>query len=254
MKANRMYWVLLMCTAALAARPAHAGDKLGKDKTFVVNLTSPISTKDSKTGDTFTAVVIEPAEYQGSVVEGQIRKVEPAQNAAAPKARISFGFETLTVGDTTYKIEADLKEVMNSKGVAKVDEEGQVISQGKAGKRAAMGLSGAGLGSLAGGMLGGGMGSLIGAAAGGAAGYAISFEMTASSHNIEFYPGTHFTLQVTSKGVDKGVDAAAVRQLESANETAMAHAASATPAAQASATDPTPSPAPGPTPSPTPQQ
>jgi hypothetical protein len=247
---KRIYWLATMCLLAVTARAAMAGDKVGKNKTFVVNLTSPISTKDSKPGDTFTAVVIEPAEFQNSVVEGHVRKVEPAQNGEAPKAHISFAFETLTLPDnTTYKIQADLKDVTNSKGVAKVDEEGQVISQGNAGKRLGGAFGGAGLGSLAGGMLGGGMGSLIGGAVGGAVGYALTLEMTASSHNIEFNPGTHFTLEVSSKGVDKDVNADDVHKLEASNEAAMAaHVAVAADQQQ----PPTPSPAPDPIPQPAP--
>lgn len=271
MKRSGIYWLAAICLLGLSARSSVAGDKLGKDKTFVVNLTSPISTKDSKPGDTFTAMVIEPAEFQGSVVEGHIRKVEPAQNMEAPKAHISFAFETLTLSDnTTYKIEADLKSVVNSQGKPKVDEEGQVIGKGNGAKRALFGAGGAGLGSFAGGMLGGGIGSLAGGVAGGFAGYAISLDVTASSHNIEFYPGTHFTLQVTSKGVDKKVNADDVRKLEASNEVAMAahanaHAAdqqhdstssSGADSASAPASSAVVSPAPSPTPepSPSPQQ
>jgi outer membrane lipoprotein SlyB len=246
MKVSRMHWVALMSAIVAIVQPAFAGEKPIKNQNFVVNLTSPISTKDSKAGDTFTAQVLEPAEFQGSVIEGHVRKVEPAQNGEAPKAHINFAFETLTVGDTTYKIQADLQEVVNSKGIAKVDEEGQVIAKGNAGKRAMAGLGGAGIGAFAGGMLGGGMGSLIGGAIGGAAGYIISLDVTASSHNIEFYPGTHFTLQVNSKGIDKSVKAEQVRQQEAAAEAAMAaHAAQPAPS-------PTPSPELGPTPSPSP--
>jgi hypothetical protein len=129
--------------------------------------------------------------------------------------------------------------------VAKVDEEGQVIGQGNAGKRAMMGLGGAGLGSLAGGMLGGGLGSLIGGAVGGAAGYIVALDMTASSHNIEFFPGTHFTVEVTSKGVEKNVDASAVHQLEATNEAAMAAHSDTAASAPTSAN---PAPASSPTP------
>jgi hypothetical protein len=236
---------VMVCASMLLVQPAMAGEKPIKNQNFVVNLTSPISTKDSKPGDTFTAVVIEPAEFQNAIVEGHVRTVEPAKNAEAPKARINFAFETLTVGDVTYKIQADLKEVVNSKGVAKVDEEGQAIGAGNGAKRAMMGLGGAGMGSLIGGMVGGGMGSLIGGAVGGVAGYAVALEMTASSHNIEFYPGTHFTLQVTSKGIDKGMDASAVRKQEADNEAATAAHAAATAGT-------TPSPAPDPSPSPAP--
>ena len=251
--AHWLYGAVVACAAMHFGQPAMAGDKGIKNQTFVVNLTSPISTKDSKAGDTFTAQVLEPAEFQGSIVEGHVRKVEPAQNGEAPKSHINFAFETLTVGDTTYKVQADLQDVVNSKGVAKVDEEGQVIAKGNAGKRAMAGIGGAGLGAFAGGMLGGSMGSLVGGAIGGAAGYIISLDVTASSHNIEFYPGTHFTLQVNSKGIDKNVDAAQVHQQEAAAEVAMASrtAASATPSPQPEPM-PSPSPSPAAAPMPTP--
>jgi len=221
MRGNKLLLFAVASGLTLVTNPAFAGDKI-KNQTFVVNLTSPISTKDSKPGDTFTARVIQPAEFDGAVVEGHVRKVEPAQNMEAPKAHINFAFETVTVGDTTYKIQADLQDVVNSKGVAKVDEEGQVVSKGNGAKRAMMGFGGAGIGAMAGGMIGGGMGSLIGGAAGGALGYVVALDMTASSHNIEFNPGTHFTLLVTSKGIDKNADASAIHQQEAANEATMA--------------------------------
>jgi hypothetical protein len=229
MKSNK--WMLsALIGATLIVPSAFAGDKI-KNQTLVVNLTSPISTKTSKAGDTFTAIVLSPTEYQNAVVEGHIRKVEPAQDGTSPKAHLLFGFETITLADnTTLKIQADLQEVVNSKGVAKVDEEGQVVAKGNGAKRAMFGLGGAGLGALAGGMLGGTAGSLIGAAAGGALGYVVSLDMTASSQNIEFVPGTHFTLQVNSQGVAKDVDAGAVRKLEADNEAASAAAAQSAPA------------------------
>lgn len=229
MKSNRWLMAVTMCVTMIAPR-AFAGDKI-RNETLVVNLTSPISTKTSKAGDTFTAVVLSPAKYQNAVVEGHIRKVEAAQSGTAPKARVYFGFETITLPDnTTLKIQAQLQDVVNSRGVAKVDEEGQVVSKGNGAKRAMFGMGGAGLGAFAGGMLGGTAGSLIGGAAGGALGYVVSLDMTASSQNIEFYPGTHFTLEVNSRGVAKDVDADAVRKLDAANEAANAAPAQTAPA------------------------
>jgi hypothetical protein len=212
----------LMCASTLIVQPAFGGEKSIKNQAFMVNLTSSISTKDSKAGDIFTAVVLQPAEFQGSVIEGHIQKVEPAQNMQAPKARIAFEFDTLTVDDVTYKIQADLQEVVNSKGVSKVDEEGQVIAKSNTGARVKKSLFGAGLGSAIGGAMGGGMGSLIGAAAGAALTYAVVYDMTASSQNIEFFPGTNFSLVVNSKGVDNKADAAAIHQQEAKAEAAMA--------------------------------
>ena len=232
MKGKQLLLVAMTCVALLTTGPAF-GEKKMKQSTLVVNLTSPISTKDSKPGDTFTAVVLQPAEHAGSVVEGHIRKVEPAKNMEAPKSRILFGFETLTEGDKTYKIEAQLEEVVNSKGTAKVDEEGQVIAKGNAGKRALAGFGGGGLGSLAGGFLGGSIGSMAGGLAGGALGYVIALDLTASSHNIEFYPGSHFTIDVTSKGEDKNADPSAIKKLEAENEAVLAQKSSPPPSTPA---------------------
>jgi hypothetical protein len=228
MRRNTLLFCAAACAASLLTQPAFGGDKIKKQQ-FVVNLTSPISTKNSKEGDTFTAVVLEPAEYKDAVMEGKITKVEPAKNMESPKSHIMFGFTTLTVGDTTYKVQADLKEVTNSKGTDKVDEEGQVIAKGNGGKRAMGAAGGAGLGAVAGGMLGGGWGALAGAAAGGALGYVVALDVTSSSQNIEFYPGSHFTLEVTSKGEDRNANAADIRKLEADNEAKAA--ASAQPAA-----------------------
>jgi hypothetical protein len=235
MKQTKRSILFVFTLAMLATTTAWAGDKGPKDQTLVVKLTSPISTATSKVGDQFTAIVLQPAEYANAIVEGHVRKVEAAKNMESPKARLLFDFDTLTVGDVTYKIRADLQDVMNSKGVAKVDEEGQVISQGNGGKRAAGALGGGGFGALAGGLLGGGTGALIGGAVGGLAGYLVTVEMTSSSKNIEFYPGTQFTLQVNGKGVDKNVDAMQVRNQESAAEAAMAPAPPAPTAAPATA-------------------
>jgi hypothetical protein len=235
MHTNKLAIFLGFTSILFATHAAYAGDKSIKNEKFVLKLTAPISTATSKVGDQLTAIVLEPVEYRDAIVEGHVRKVEPAQNLENPKSHIAFGFETLTIADKTYKIQADLKEVANSNGVAKVDEEGQAIAQGNGGKRAMAGFGGAGLGSLAGGMLGGGLGSLAGGMVGGALGYVVALDVTASSKNIEFYPGSQFTVQVTSKGIDKDVDAAKVREQEAASEAAMTKAV---PVASTSAASP----------------
>ena len=120
--------------------------------------------------------------------------------------------ETITINDVTYKIQAELKEVTNAKGVKKVDEEGQVFAQGNGMKKALFAGGGAGFGALAGGMLGGGLGSAVGGLAGGALGYVIALEVTTNGTNIDFFPGSTFVLEVTDKGVNKDIKAEDVRK------------------------------------------
>jgi hypothetical protein len=253
----------LLAATLFSTMPLHA-QKL-KDGTMVVNLQSPIGTESSKEGDTFTASVIEPAKYAGAIVEGKIQKVNPAVAGSNDKAKFVFAFTSITMPDNdTYKMSAELKEVTNAKGVAKVDDEGQVIGRGNGAKRALMAGGGAGAGALVGGMFGGSLGALAGGAIGGAAGYLVSLEVTAGGQNVNFSPGTHFSLEVKSHGKLKDADAAAIRTEANTNVTRYATPAPDATTVPASAKevksialvpeDGKPVPAPDAVPAPTPKQ
>ena len=215
MKANRILALATISTAFLFSRFALAA-KPFKNGPMTVVIDSPISTKLNKAGDSFVARVTAPAEIQGAIVEGHIRNIQAAQNGDAPKSHIVFAFETLTIGDTTYKIQAEIQNWKNSKGVAKVDEEGVLVAQGNRMKKTMFGLGGGGIGSFAGGMIAGPIGELAGGLAGGALGYAVSLDLTTSGKNMEFFPGSQFVVSVTDKGVNKDVNADAMRKQDQA--------------------------------------
>jgi hypothetical protein len=190
--------VLVVATSGVSQ--TSGGSPLGiHDKEFVVKLMSPISTKTSQRGDSFTAQVVSPAEYQGAVMEGKITDVKKAKKGNA-KAAILFQFQTLTVGDKTAPITADLKQVANSKGVKEVDEEGRAIGKSSNKKKAGSALAGAAVGSLIGGLAGGAKGAAVGAGAGAAAGLLFAVTLTASGTDMEFAPGSEFTLAVSDRG------------------------------------------------------
>ncbi len=169
---------------------------------FAVKLLTPVSTKGSQEGDTFTCLVIEPAEISGAEVSGKITKLK-APKKGKGNAEISFEFKSVSFKGESRDILAELKDVSNSQGVKSVDEEGHVISKTSKKKSAVAALTGAGLGALLGGIAGGGKGAAIGAAAGGAAGLIIGIKMTASASNIEFFPGSQFSLDVSDAQEDQ---------------------------------------------------
>src|SRR5437660_233307 len=117
-------WTALPLTAQTPPQPPEA---LGlQHVTLVAKLLSPISTKTSTQGDVFTALVEEPPEYQGAVLEGKITKLKkPKKGVGKGKAEIAFEFDTVTFNSKNAPVTADLKEVANSKGVKSVDEEGR---------------------------------------------------------------------------------------------------------------------------------
>lgn len=101
-------------------------DSLGlANQELVLDLLGPISTRNSKKGDKFSAKVLLPVRLKDAIVEGEVTRVVPAKRRK--KATIQFEFYGLVVGNQTYSLAADLEGVANSKGVKNVDDEGQVI-------------------------------------------------------------------------------------------------------------------------------
>jgi len=141
--------------------------------------------------------VVSPEAYQDAHIEGKIQDTKPAKKSN--KAEISFAFTTLIKGEKRYPIEADLAEVSNSKGVKNVDEEGRVIGKSSMKKKLAGTAAGAGIGAAIGALAGGGKGAGIGAAAGAGAGLLLTIGFTTSGSDIEFLPGSVFTMTVSDR-------------------------------------------------------
>ena len=69
---KRLLFLTLLFVVMNIPAPAQVQPLGLKHATFVVNLTSPISTNTSKPGDTFAALVEVPSDYQGAVFTGRI--------------------------------------------------------------------------------------------------------------------------------------------------------------------------------------
>jgi hypothetical protein len=185
--------------------PAQHGFGL-KNQTMTLRLLSPLNTATANEGDQFTLVVESPAVWQGGIVTGRITKINrPQRGVGKGKAEIKFAFEQLTWNERTESISANLGEVSNSKGVSNVDEEGRVIGKTSNKKRFGAFLAGAAAGALIGGLEAGGSGAAIGAAAGAGAGLIIGLSMTTTGSDIEFQPGSHFTLTVSDARSQPGL-------------------------------------------------
>ena len=197
---RRVWLVVSICIAsahALAQGQVQRPEL--KHVSFIVRLTAPISTKTSNAGDTFAALVEAPAQYQGAVFSGRVTSVQkPKKGVGKGKAQIAFRFDSLTAAGNTFPVTADVKDVVNSKGVKSVDDEGQVIGKTSNNKRVAAAATGAGLGLLIGGLAGGAKGAAVGGAAGLGAGVAIGLTMTTTGTELEFLPGSQFTLDVSN--------------------------------------------------------
>ncbi len=181
------------------AQQIPAGPAFGiHNETFTVRLLSPISTKTANVGDTFTAVVLSPEGFASGIVEGRVANLKrPHKGFGDGKSEVQLEFDTLSWSGRTERISAELRDVTNSLGVKNVDDEGRVIAHSSNKKRMAGAAGGAGVGALIGVMHGGLEGGIVGAATGGLAGYFITAKLTSTSSDIEFRPGSVFTLQVS---------------------------------------------------------
>ena len=161
------------------------------DAEFHVKLLTPISTETNRKGDKIAAQVVSPPQFQGDILEGQIRESKSGGKVTG-KSSLNFTFEQLLHANQAIAIRTSVKSVANSKGKQDVDEEGRLVhKQNNLPKAAAV----AGLGALVGGVVAGGQGAAIGAGAGAAVGL-ILIKMTSQGANIAFAPGSEFVLLV----------------------------------------------------------
>lgn len=160
-------------------------------------LLSPISTKTSKAGDKFTLNVLFPPQYTNGVIEGHIVKSKRSGKIHG-KSTLRLGFDSLTIRNRTIPIRGELRAVKNSKGVANVDDEGRAIGHSSRARNVLILLGLTAAGAAAGQATGGRRGAELGGAAGAA--LAAGIVLSTRGHDLEFVPGSEFTIQVYQRG------------------------------------------------------
>lgn len=146
-----------------------------RDTVMRVELLTNLSTEASQEGDRFQARVIEPAEFEGAVVDGRVRRVKRPGRVKGT-SELQLAIEQIRMPDNRFAtLNAQVIEVVDTpgsggSGAGDVDEEGGV--KGKDTSRrdvVKIGTSSA-IGAIIGAIAGGGKGAAIGAAIGGAVG------------------------------------------------------------------------------------
>lgn len=158
-----------------------------------IRLSSTISTKTGRVGDTFKATVVSPSTYENATVEGHITSLNKSGRISG-KTEMALTFDTLTLSDGRQtRIDADLVRVYESENVKKVDEEGRVETGSRTRDSEVRGGVGAAAGAIIGGIVGGGKGAIIGAVVGGAAGVGTVY--VEGNKDLIFDPGTEMVIR-----------------------------------------------------------
>ena len=164
------------------------------DTEIRIKMTSAVSTRTNKAGDTISGVVMSPDRFKGATVEGEIKESK-SSGKLNKQSTLNFGFKSMVLTGKVLPVEAQVKSMVNSKGKENVDEEGRIIEKkGNTGKVALM----TGGGAVLGGLLGGAKGAAIGAGAGAAAGL-IFVSVGVKGPEIHFDPGSEFVLVVRER-------------------------------------------------------
>jgi hypothetical protein len=163
-----------------------------------IRLSSPISTKENKVGDRFTATVVSPQEYEGATVEGHIATLRKSGRVTG-KTELGLAFDRIFASeDQSAPLEAELIRVIESEKVKKIDEEGRIETGSRSKDSTVRGGVGAAAGAVIGGIAGGGKGALLGAIIGGAAG--VGTVAIEGSKDLVLETGTEMIIKTLKPG------------------------------------------------------
>ncbi|HEY6186386.1 MAG TPA: hypothetical protein VIW80_01820 [Pyrinomonadaceae bacterium] len=142
-----------------------------RDTEMRIELLTNLSTDASQKGDRFQARVIEPAEYEGAMIEGVVSRVRRSGKVKG-SSELQLSFEQISINGRWSSFEAQVVEVVSrgGTGVGDVDEEGGVRGTGSTRDTVTKIGTGTAIGAIIGAIAGGGKGAAIGAAIGGAIG------------------------------------------------------------------------------------
>lgn len=177
-------------------QPSGNVNAIPRDTVMVVELLNGLSTDASQPGDHFQVRVIEPKEYDGATIDGQVKQVKRPGKAKGT-AQLQLSFDQIKMPDgRTSKMSAQVIEVLpsgGSQGVGKVDTEGGV--QGRSSTKGDVEKVGAatGIGAIIGAIAGGGTGAAIGAAIG--AGVGTAGVLTERGKDIHLYQGQQLRIR-----------------------------------------------------------
>jgi outer membrane lipoprotein SlyB len=169
------------------------------DTVLRVELLTNLSTDATQRGDRFEARVVEPADYQGAMIEGHVSRVKRPGKIKGT-AELQLTFDKISLNNRWTDFRAQVVEVVDSgssDGVGDVDEEGGVKGKDKTKDDVAKVGATAGVGAIIGAIFGGGKGAAIGAAIGGAVG--TGGVLTSRGRDIQLNHGQHLRIRTSSE-------------------------------------------------------
>ena len=154
--------------------PVSNGDFIiGNGETLIAELNDELTTRNTRDGQTFTATVKQPSQFEGAVIEGRVSNLQRGGRVTG-RSQMTLTFDTIRLRDgRSYRFAGILDSVRTPNGdVVNVDNEGSVRDDNQTTKTVQRTAIGTAVGAIIGAIAGGGKGAAIGAiiGAGGGAG------------------------------------------------------------------------------------
>ena len=175
------------------------GLAIPRDTIMRIELLSNLSTDASQKGDRFQARVIEPKEFAGATIEGQVTSVKrPGRVKSTAELQLSFNEIRMPDGRSS-RLSAQVIEVIpgGGQGVGKVDQEGGVQGKGSTKNDVEKVGAAAGIGAVIGAIAGGGVGAAVGATIG--AGVGTAGVLTERGRDISLYQGQQLRIRTAGE-------------------------------------------------------
>lgn len=166
-------------------------------ETVIAVLNDNLSTKTARTGQTFTATVREPSQYQGATIEGHVTNLQRSGRVTG-RSEITLTFDTIRMRDgRSYRFAGILEKVRTTEGdVVNVDNEGSVRDDNQTTKTVQRAAIGTAVGAIIGAIAGGGKGAAIGAIVG--AGGGAGSVYVQGRDDLDLNSGTELTIRASA--------------------------------------------------------
>ena len=166
-------------------------------ETVVAVLDSDLSSATARQGDRFTAIVRQPSQYEGAIVEGHVSNVQRSGRVTG-RSQMTLNFDSIRLRDgRSYRFAGLLDSVRNSQGdTVSVDNEGSVRDDDQTTKTVQRTAIGTAVGAIIGAIAGGGKGAAIGAIVG--AGGGAGSVYVQGRDDLELTRGTELTIRASS--------------------------------------------------------
>jgi len=159
-----------------------------------IRLNDTLSSKESRAGDKFTAMAMDPVRFNEATVHGHIRSIVKSGKVKG-RTTMNLSFDSIDMPDGRHGVMHGYVTRVYGSDAAKTDQEGGVQSEGRGNQTLKRSGIGATAGAIIGGIAGGGKGAAIGLILGGAGG--AGSVAIKGSKEIKLESGTEMLVHVT---------------------------------------------------------